>query len=445
VRKRRIAWLLASILLPSACATYQPAPLPEKIDLLPEPPRISVPTDSFRMPGLTPHPFSGGGALDITETATLAVLNNPDLKATRARAGVAHAQLFAAGLLPDPQLSVDFAHPTVGVEAVNGFTAGLSQPINALITRGAEQAAETAAVRQTDLEIVWAEWQVAQKAQQLFVQRLAQERLLETFKTSRALFAERYARTKRDLVGGQVTLNTVAGNLVALLDADAQARELERTISATKHQLNALLGLVPSAALRLRGDIAVPMPARHDIDDALASLAGRRPDLRALQAGYESRDQRFREAILAQFPALQIGVTRGRETDKTETVGIGITLSLPFLNGNRGNIAIQQATREQLRQEYQARLDAAYGEADQLWQEMLLLTDQVRALQTSLPELESLTDRARRAFDAGNLDAATYLALESSLLAKKSNLIRLEQARQEARIGLETLLGRSLY
>lgn len=442
--KRRVALLLASMLLPSACATYQPAPLPEQVDLLPEPPRISAPTDSLRVPGLTPHTFDGTGALDITETATLAVLNNPDLKATRARAGVAQAQLFAAGLLPDPQLSVDFAHPTAGVEAVNGFTAGLSQQVNALITRGAEQAAETAAVRQTDLEILWEEWQVAQKAQQLFIQLLAQERLRETFKTSRALFADRYARTRRDLAAGQVTLNTVAGNLVALLDADTQARELERTISATKHQLNALLGLVPSAALRLRGDFAVPILARRDIDDALASLADRRPDLRALEAGYESRDQRFREAILAQFPALQIGVTRGRETDKTETVGIGITLSLPFLNGNRGNVAIQRATREQLRQEYQARLDAAYGEVDQLWQEFLLLNDQVHALQTDLPDLESLTGRARRAFDAGELDAATYLALEGSLLVKKSQFIHLEEAQQDARIGLETLLGRSL-
>jgi outer membrane protein TolC len=443
MRRSPVGLLLALTVLPSACATYHPEPLPQKVDLLLEVPRVSVPTDSLRVPGLAPHPFNGSGELDITETATLAVLNNPDLKARRARAGIAQAQLFAAGLLPDPQLSVDLVHPITGIEAVNGFTAGLSQQINALITRGAEQAAEAAALRQTDLETLWAEWQVAQKARQLFIQRCAQERLLETFMTARTLFTDRYARAKQAMAANQVTLSTAAGDLVTLLDADTQVRELERNSNAARHQLNALLGLAPSAELQLRGGLVGPPPDRPDVVAALANLAERRPDLRALEAGYESGDQRFRQAILAQFPALQVGVARGRETDKTNTVGIGITLSLPFFNGNRGNIAIQQATRTQLRQEYQARLDAAYGEVDQLWQEMTLLDQQLESLRTRLPDLESVTDRARRAFDAGNLDAATYVALESSLLAKHSEAIRLEQALQEARIGLETLLGRS--
>ena len=165
-----------------------------------------------------------------------------------------------------------------------------------------------------------------------------------------------------------MALSAAAGNLVTLLDIDEQVRDLERETDTTDHELAALLGLAPAVKLRLTGDANERLPERAEVDAALARLADRRPDLRALRAGYESGDRKLRQAILAQFPTLQVGVTRDRGTDKTRSVGIGITLGLPLLNGNRGNVAIQEATREQLGREYQARLDAAYGEVDQLRQ-----------------------------------------------------------------------------
>jgi outer membrane protein TolC len=45
--------------------------------------------------------------LSLDEVAILAVRNNPDLKAKRQRASIARAQLYAAGSIPDPQLSAN--------------------------------------------------------------------------------------------------------------------------------------------------------------------------------------------------------------------------------------------------------------------------------------------------------------------------------------------------
>ena len=45
----------------------------------------------------------------------LAVANNPDLRVARDDAGVARAQAFAAGLLPDPQISLSADHPAGNV------------------------------------------------------------------------------------------------------------------------------------------------------------------------------------------------------------------------------------------------------------------------------------------------------------------------------------------
>jgi hypothetical protein len=46
---------------------------------------------------------------------------------------------------------------------------------------------------------------------------------------------------------------------------------------------------------------------------AVTALPHHRADLLALQAGYQSQEQRLREAILAQFPAMSAGVEQARD------------------------------------------------------------------------------------------------------------------------------------
>ncbi|HKF95775.1 MAG TPA: TolC family protein, partial [Gammaproteobacteria bacterium] len=115
-----------------------------------------------------------------------------------------------------------------------------------------------------------------------------------------------------------------------------------------------------------------------------------------------------------------------------------------LFNRNRGEIAIQRATRRQLYAEYQARLNQAVIEAHRIWTNVRLLSRQLRAARTRLPELVAMTANARRGFDTGDLDPLIYITLETNLLAKRSEAIRLTQALREAQIGLETLLGLTL-
>src|SRR4051812_7767772 len=86
----------------ASCATYHEQPL-GGVSTLPERiPDLSIDSRQMPMPELAAHCFDPTDGLDITEVAMLAVVNNPDLKVARAATGVAHAQAFAAGLLPDP-------------------------------------------------------------------------------------------------------------------------------------------------------------------------------------------------------------------------------------------------------------------------------------------------------------------------------------------------------
>ena len=123
-------------------------------------------------------------------------------------------------------------------------------------------------------------------------------------------------------------------------------RQLQLHDNLTRHELNQLLGLQPDAPLHLVGQSA-SRPISHDqFQAAVTALPHRRADLLALQAGYQSREQRLREAILAQFPAMSAGVEQGRSAEEgVHSIGFTVNVTLPIFNRNRGQIALQRATR----------------------------------------------------------------------------------------------------
>ena len=111
----------------------------------------------------------------------------------------------------------------------------------------------------------------------------------------------------------------------------------------------------------------------------------RRPDLVALQLGYRAQNAKLRTAILSRFPNLMFGVTGGSDNANVRNFGPQITLELPIFNQNQGNIAIETATRQQLHDEYAARLTAAFGQVRAMMAEIELLSRQLEAVRRDLP------------------------------------------------------------
>ncbi len=143
----------------------------------------------------------------------------------------------------------------------------------------------------------------------------------------------------------------------------------------------------------------------------------------------------------AQFPAITVGPTRARDTSDVNTVGFSLGITLPLFNRNRGNIAIEAATRDKLRLDYQQRLDATVIESHRLLEEQGLLVRQLAEIDASLPALALAADRAGQALQADNLDALTLTAVEAALLARRLERITVQQALQEQAIALQALLG----
>lgn len=429
----------------SGCATYEVKPLATAASLSRSAVDLRVEPTELPFHRLASHPFNPDDGFDMDEVAMLAVANNPQLRQARDRLDIARAQSFAAGLLPDPQLGFSTDHPTNGTAGnTTAFNVNASYDVNALLLRSSRVAAASGDEQRVSLELLWQEWQVVSQARLLFARLTSQRRLLAQLEEVRDLLAARSQRGQQALAAGNLTVAAVSADLTALQSVERQINELQRTELQDHARLNGLLGLAPGVSLELTGETTLPSIDPLQVRAGLATRLAQRPDLRALRAGYQSQEERFRGAVLAQFPALNIGLTRARDTSGLYTLGFGLSLSLPIFNASRGNIAIERATRKLLFDEYQDRLDRGYAEIDTALANLPLLQAQLQRSRAGLAETEVVVRRAEAAYRAGNMTAPDYVRLRQAVLARHIEVLNLQEALMEQKIALEALLGPGL-
>ncbi|MDE1179876.1 TolC family protein [Paraburkholderia sp.] len=439
--------LLAGALLTAGCTWYHREPLAPRdtATSLHALDRITIDPATMPLPSLAAHRFDPSDGLDIEEVAMLAVANNPDLKLTRDDLGIARAQAFSAGLLPDPQLSVSSDYS--GMQGTTrAFNYGLSIDLMAIVTRGANSRSADASAAKTDLGLLWQEWQTVAQARQLFIKARFQEDTLPLLQRQLDLSRTRYRRMADAQRDGNLTEDASTAALTAYNDARKQFTDAQRAAEQTHHDLNALLGLAPDVQLQLTGHEDDTASSLDDaaIDQALATLPRRRPDLLALEAGYEAQEQKYRAAVLNQFPALSVGFVRARDTSNIYTSGFQINLNLPVFNRNRGNVAIEQTSRQRLRDEYQNRLNQAYADVAHLRTDNGILVSQVEQTESALPDLDLAARHASDAYAEHNLALGAYTDAQSAALTRRIDVATLRESLAEQRVGLQALLGSAI-
>lgn len=421
----------------SGCATYHSKSLPTGPDLA-RAPALTVSASTLGVPGLKPERIDLAKGLTETNVVTLAVVDNPRLKAVRLQAGVARAQLLQAGLLPDPRISGGLSKTSL----FSGYSAALTENIQALVTRGAAKSAARAHLKQVNLDILWQEWQVAERARELYIEARAHAELRGVLDKRRRLLAREYAQDEALLRHGDVTVSEVTADFIAWNSAETAWRAFELRDNQTRHALNELLGIAPDVRLRLRGTLSGHSGTTTQFRAALAALPRRRPDLLALRAGYRSEEEHLREAILAQFPLINAGVEKARSAEEgIQSIGFNVTLTLPLFNRNRGPIAIGRASRAYLYQAYQATLDETTSQADQVWAAVGIMRGQLKMLDARLSGLEHAAVAAKENLGRGNLTLADYVRVKSNALASRAEEIQLRASLAQARSALDLLLA----
>ncbi len=437
--RKSIALLFAALL--SGCQSYAPVLLSSSPGMLapPDGAALSRAATAIDRAYLKPAAIDLDAPLDGNAVATLAVIANPDLKALRARAGIDDAQVFAARLLPDPTLSLGASKVLRGPDPLADLVGALGFDLNALRTRGVQIAQARAARDQVRLDLAWSEWQTAGQARIQAVRIVALTRNLALAQATREGQRSLLDRTLRAAGRGDLAGDQAQAARVAAADAEDKARTAQADLNAAKFELTRLLGLPPATVLQLAApnDGEVPL----DPDRLFAIAFAQRTDIKALQAGYQSQEAAVRKAILDQFPALNLTVTANRDTAGNLIVGPSIDFTLPLWNRNRGGIAIEKATREALKTEYDARLFQTRAEIAAAVSGIVIARQQRSAVLRDLPPAERYAGASRRAAARGDLAPATAQTAYQALRDKQILLAQSDQAIAEQMIALELLTG----
>ena len=435
---RRILALALLMGTLGGCATYTPKPLDQASALL-DGPTLSELSSAPARPYLKPVAIDLARPLDSDAVATLAVIANPDLKAMRAQAKVNDAQVFQAGLLPDPTFNVGEDFLLSGPDTLNNITTALGFDLNALRKRGVTLAQSRAAARQVRLDLAWAEWQTSGQARLQAVRILALQDQLKGLEKSRDVQEKLLLSTEHAQASGDQAGNALQAAQTAALDAADKFNTSERALGAARFELNRLLGLPPATILSL-APTALPA-APLDAGRLYAVALAHRSDLAALREGYAAQENALHGAILDQFPALDLTVTATRDTTGNKTLGPAVGFTLPLWNRNQGGIAVERATREGLKAEYDARLFQTRAEIAAAVDDIELARRQRQRLLDELPSQKSLADNSAKAARQGDVSVMTAETTQQAVRDKLSQLGQAEQEIAELTISLELLTG----
>jgi outer membrane protein TolC len=405
----------------SGCTFYHEEPLPRTANLL-----SAIPVQS----------------LGMERIAQLALANSPDLIAARRKAEVSEAQAYAAGLLPDPQFTASADQPmNAGPGVVMSYALGVSEDLQALLTEPSRAATAAAKREQAKLDLLWMEWQTIQNSATLVAQKVFADQKTAILKQTADVLTAQSMRSQRALITHDLTIDVAGSDLSAALDLASQVNLAQRTALTAGSALRVLVGMTPNSNLSLAELPDAPVIREQDVAAALSSVAKRRPDLLALEAGYRAQEESVRTAILQQFPAINLGFNRGSDNSNISSNGLSVTFNIPIFGSTQAKIRTERATRAQLRAEYQARLDQAQADAWRIWRALALLREEIQRLDISVPDLRKAAQTAQIAYQAGDIAPATYVLLQISLSARESELLDLRAMLWSDTVALRALIA----
>ena len=445
---RSFPWSALISLFVTSCATYRPLPLdPQAVARQLQPPSLEtvrLSAQAIKHPLLAPLAYDDRDGLSPDEAAILAVIVNPTLRAVRDQRGLAAAQLLQAGILPNPQVSSSLDVPTGGMTlgTVNAFGLGFNWEVTTLIAREARIAAAQARTAAVDLDIAWQEWQIAQAAKLQVYRVVSVEMQVMVARETENELSDNLTAVTQAVDRGDKTIIDLAAAEAAFQQARLIRLAFEQEQAKQRLALHETLGLPTETPIRLQADVVLPRwPTLPSLPAATAGLEDRRLDLLALKLGYDSQEASLRAEILAQFPKISLGFAHARDTGNVITSGPALTIDLPVFDRNQGRIAVEHATRQQLFDEYSARLFTARADVARAVAELQSLTQQVSAAEAALPKLQQLVQIYQTAVLERNADILSYYAARNTLATQRLDLLKLQQSRAELGVALELAAG----
>jgi cobalt-zinc-cadmium efflux system outer membrane protein len=379
------------------------------------------------------------GALTLEGAIALALKDSPKIDAARAGVAAAAGSRRQAQAWPNPELSFS-AENFAGTGPYKGagqaeYTYGVSQLVELGGKREARRRAAEAFQNTAEIELSATERDVIRDVTIAYMDAVAADESLKFAGDVEGTAKRVLADVTRRVDAARDPLFQKNRAVVALTNARIARERAQATRSSAYQQLGRLWGDTASS-YALKDDTFYIASAPAPFADYEAKLA-LTPDLKRYEA---LRDQREADLALARAGVIpdiraNLGFRQFAGTSERALVA-GISLPIPVLNQNQGEIARASAEVTRVQSERRQAQRERTRELIGVWTEWQSAWNEAKAIkETALPEAETAFQQALRGYRAGGFQYLDVLDAQRAFFETRSGLVaalaRLHAARAE--------------
>jgi TolC family type I secretion outer membrane protein len=448
----------AAVLL---CLALSPAPAGAEDPFRTSELRPAKPSGFWEGPG-GPDPCPDLAAppdpLRLLDSIDLALCHNPRTRQSWASAKVSAAQVGVARSSFLPEVGATVSAQRIEQRNTNLATPGLTQlngtlSLSYLLFDFGGRDARLEQARETLLASDWTHNATLQQVMldavqfhyQLYAAREAVDAAVAAEKAALTSLEAARARQK----AGTATRADVLQAQTAYSQAQLNRTQAEGTAANAQGQLANALGTQIDRDVRIVAppDLEAKQVIERSVSDLLALARDKRPDLAAAEAQVRAAESNIRAQQAAGKPSISLfgnlGATENSPGVDPRTGAIGVQVNIPLFTGYRipyqiqaarEQLEVQQATRDQLRNDVALQVWQAYQDLRTQGQSLATTTDLVRSAQESY-------DAALARFKAGVGTITDLLNAQSALASASVQRIQARYLWNVAKATLARAIG----
>jgi outer membrane protein TolC len=374
---------------------------------------------------------------------------HPDLDVARAKWAVTRAGEKTAGESPNPTVSVSPAYDTTTtIPSPWVVTASFDIPIETAGKRGYRMAQARHLSEAARLNIASVAWAVRSRVRQRLLDLYTAREMEALLKEQQSLQADNLRLLESQFQAGAISSFEVTQARIAADSTRLALRDAERQSAEARVQLASAIG-VPFAALdglalSFAGLSELPgeVPAGEARRQALLSRA----DILTSLSEYAARQSALQLEIAKQYP--DVHLSPGYEFDQGDNKwSLGLTVTLPLINQNKGPIAEAAAKRAEAAATFSALQAGVLGEIERALAGFRAALQKRGDTEEMRAHLLKQEKTGQAMLDAGETSRADLVALRLQLsaseLARLDALTKSQQALGQLEDALQSPLGLS--
>jgi outer membrane protein, heavy metal efflux system len=363
-----------------------------------------------------------------------AIYYHPDLDVARAQLASAKAGQRTAGERPNPTLSIAPAYnSTTKLPTPWIVSPSLDVPIETVGKRGYRLAQAGHLSEAARYQFATAAWLVRSRVRKALLTVYASGSSKTLLAKQTAILAENVRLLEAQFKAGAISSFEVTQARVALNQSRTASLEAEKQAALAGVQLAEAIGVPVKALERIKLDFAEFKNFRTELPDAAMQRQAllNRADLLGALAEYAAAESALQLEIAKQYP--DIHLNPGYEYDQQDNKwGLGLSVELPVLNQNQGNIAEAKAKRAETGARFIALQARVLYEIEQAVTDVRASVKQATAAESLSGELKKQLRIAQQMLAAGEISKGEHaqreLELATAALAQQAAAVSVQES-----------------